>query len=381
MCHLVSSFSPIVGGAERAVQTLCHALTPLGVTSTVLTRQYPGLPRTDDMGGSVVLRAGVPDRSKLGAMFYGIHALWLLYVRRRATDAVHVHNVDAPLLVGFLAKLLFAKPILMTVHGEANVAVKRETFAGRLRLALMVRMVDGFVALTDAARVELIAAGASPDRIDMIPNPIDIEYFRPPTSRERADARRGLELPGTDFVCLFVGRLDPVKRVDLLIRAWGGGIGESHRPAQLLVVGDGPESERLTSLAKELASRTLRFEGSSNDILRYLHAADLFVLPSDSEGLPMALLEAMCAGLCCVVSGLPGYRGLIEHGRTGLIFDKGDCPGLRACLEQATRDPLLTSEIGRSARRRCAGMVSAKTVAVSHAALYRELTTLLEPGP
>ncbi len=380
ICHIVSSFRPLIGGVERATETLSAELEARGVDVSVVTRRIPEVPSSVEASGFPVFRAGMPGRGKLSAASFGVHALWLLVTRLRRTQVVHVQNIDTPLLIAVLLKSLFRRTVIATIHGEQKIAQKQRSLAGRARLALMRRSVDHFIALTRAMEEALIDLGVAADRITRISNPIDVGVYRPPTDAERRRAREALDLPNADPVCLFVGRLVPGKRVDLLIEAWEVVNGGSERRHTLVVVGDGPERKRLEQRAARSSPQHIRFAGSTDNVLRYLHAADLFVLPSDGEGLPMALIEAMAVGISPMVTDLPGYKGLIEDGVSGFLVPKGDARALAERIDEVLRSDEDRARIGRTARDRVARTSSVRAVGEQHLELYRGLASLKAPA-
>jgi glycosyltransferase involved in cell wall biosynthesis len=342
----------------------------------VITRRQPGVSSRSQIGNISVFRAGFTSAGKLGAVSYGLHALYLLATRLRHVDLLHAQNFDTPVLAAMVGKLILGKPVVMTVHAHATVREKLQTFWGRLRLAVLRKYVDCFIVLTKAGERELTAIGVPHDRIRSISNPVDVERIRPPSSKERSVARRCVSIENKAVVCLFVGRLVPEKRVDRLIKAWSSRrLGLDPSSQVLLIVGDGPERARLERIARDVSAAGVRFEGQRSDVTPYLRAADVFALTSDTEGLPLALLEAMAGGLCPVVTKLAGYEGLVEDGVTGLLAELGDQRKLEECLVQAIRSKTLRERIGRAARGRIVSLSAVETVAQKHCELYSRLVT------
>lgn len=371
VCQIISSFRPVIGGAERVTENLCAALVRLDTDIVILTRRYPGLPHTDTVAGIPVYRLGHPSRSKAGALTFALHALLFLALRLRAYRIVHVQNIDTPLLIGLLARTFLGRRLVATIHGEAKLVMKRESWLGRLRLWLMRRLVDMSGALSPAMQEELAGEGIAASRIRLIPNGVDTTVFRPPTAEERGNTRRELGLAQDAVVVLFVGRLVALKRVDLLLRAW------SQLPLpidrQLLIVGDGPEQESLQQLATALGQHNIRFAGATNTVALYHRAADIFVLPSEREGLSVALLEAMAAGLTVVASALPGLQAVIDDRHNGLLFPVDDADALRNCLRTAIQSPALRRRLGEGARCRIMEQYSLQATADMHRKMYKSL--------
>ena len=354
ICHLISSFRPIIGGAERATERLCATLVKDGVDTIVLTRQQSrNTLRFEVIDGIPVHRLGFPSQSKFGAMSYALHGFWLLATKCRSYRLVHAQSPDTPLLLGFLARVFLKRKLLLTIHGQNRILGLLNDNWGRLRIKTMIRLVDGYTSITPEITGQLQSLAVPLTRIVAIPNGIDIKKYLPPTRTQITAARQKLQMPLMGKVVLFIGRLVEVKRVDILLHTWAGL--PQNQFDQLLVVGSGPELERLTALAVELKIN-VRFEGSTDDVLTYLHAADVFVLPSgihdtsSYEGLSVALLEAMSAGLAVLATDCPGNRVLIQDAYNGLLFPVEDVDELKKQLERLLGDTALRARLGKNAR-------------------------------
>ncbi len=141
---------------------------------------------------------------------------------------------------------------------------------------------------------------------------VDAHHFRPgPSALEST-------LPPRPRV-MFTGRLHPQKNLDVLLNAWPEVV--RHTSANLILVGWGPERDRLLARARELhVPDSVHVVGPVSDPAEHLRAADLFVLPSIAEGMSNSLLEAMSSRLPCLVSAIGGNQDLIEDRQTGLLI-------------------------------------------------------------
>lgn len=369
VCHIISSFHPVPGGAETATRQLCHALAERGVDTVVLTRRRRGLPMYDRVGPVPIVRAGHPGRGKAGALTFVVHGLWLLGTRLRHCTLLHVQSLDAPLILGILARVLWRRRLLVTSHGQRRLtAAGRRRFAP-LRFRLMRRLVDRFTAITPAMAGQLNAIGVGPARVALIPNAVDPEALRPADAAHRRRGRTRLGLGDDAVVAVFVGRLVALKRVDLLLRAWARTprTGEAH----LLVIGDGPERRRLEVLSDRLGLSSVRFEGQREMVGPYLEVADVFVLPSSHEGLSIALLEAMAAGLAPLVTDLPGNRIVVRDEVNGIVVPPDDPERLADGLARLLDSPELRRALGSAARETVVAEYSLGTVADGYLRVYR----------
>ncbi len=168
----------------------------------------------------------------------------------------------------------------------------------------------------------------------------------------------------------FVGRLIGVKGVEVLISALRG----LKIDFKALIVGDGPDRKKLENLVKEynLEERVI-FAGWRRDIPVILAASDIFVLPSYSEGLPIALLEAMAAGKACVVTdiGLP-----VENRKDALVVEAGDAEGLRKALEELIGNEKLRNNLGEEAKKKVEREFSWERAAESYLRLFEKLISI-----
>jgi glycosyltransferase involved in cell wall biosynthesis len=372
VCHIISSFRPLIGGAERATEDLVCELRRLGADVVVLTRHRRVLPRHECIRGIPVHRLGLDLPRPLGPATFILHVLAWLAVYGRAYPLVHVQNIDAPLLSGMLAKILLRKRLAVTIHGEKNIQFKKRSALGRWRVRLMVGLGDRFVALTEPCRRQYLVEGIVPERIWDIPNGIDTERFCPVTIVQKAALRCQIGCDSAGPVVMYAGRLVDLKRIDLLIEAWASlpQAGSAH----LLIVGDGPEREKLRALAEAQGlGERVHFVGATHDVLPYYQAADIFVLPSLYEGLSVALLEAMACGLCVVVAGSPGNLAVVQDGVNGLVFPMEQPELLRERLAEVLADTEKREALGRAARQTVEQKYSIQAVAQAHLEMYKGL--------
>jgi glycosyltransferase involved in cell wall biosynthesis len=169
----------------------------------------------------------------------------------------------------------------------------------------------------------------------------------------------------------YVGRLVPGKRVDVLIDAFA-----ALRLARkrLLIIGEGPQQESLQRQAQARGvGAQVTFTGYREDRLQLLASLDVFVLPSESEGIPRCLLEAMAASVPVIASDIPGCRALVRHGETGELFAVGDVAGLAGALQRAAASPAQRLARAAAGRRHVREHYSAAAMAEQYLALYRRL--------
>ncbi len=205
------------------------------------------------------------------------------------------------------------------------------------------------------------------ERLRLIRGGIDPAPYRSAT----AARRETLGVPAVVPLVLWVGRLDPVKGLPLLIESFAMVAAQS--PAHLFLVGDGPQRRRLEAevKARGLGAR-VHFAGVRSDVPVLLRSADLFVFPSKTEGLPNALLEAMAAGCPVVATDVPGSRDLVAHERTGLLVPYADASALAGAILRLLTNRHEADELARAAQACVEKEWHIGRMFEEYAGLYRE---------
>lgn len=232
---------------------------------------------------------------------------------------------------------------------------------------------DQFVACSAAVMHSAIdRMKIAPSRIRVIYNPVDPQTTQ--ADPEEVEAlRRSLGLAPDAFVYLTVGRHDPPKAHGCLLEAFAV-VAQDRQEARLVLLGRGPLTEDLRRHAQRLGvAERVVFLPSLPRIGPLLTLADVFCFPSLLEGLPVALLEAMTAGLSCIASDIPPNTEVIEHGKTGILVPRGSAEGLAAAMKMIRTDARLRERLGAAARAQCGVAFSADVVMPQWERLYEQL--------
>jgi glycosyltransferase involved in cell wall biosynthesis len=241
--------------------------------------------------------------------------------------------------------------------------------------------------VSDHTRDELVAhVPAARAKALVIPNGVDPAGFA--AWHDAAEVRRGLGLSADCFVVGTVGRTHPVKGHADLVMAFAALAHGEREPPHLLIVGQPlePWAQQLALQARALGVGNLvHLLGERSDVPALLAAMDVFVLPSHSEGMPNALLEAMAAARPVVATRVGGSAEVITDGLTGLAVPPRDPGALASAIGQLRSDPLLGKRLGAAARRQVAQRFSWSAALDSYEALLEGLLPLdhgaLEGGP
>lgn len=206
---------------------------------------------------------------------------------------------------------------------------------------------DAVVLLYKELCNEVKNLGVPPERIFMIPTGINSRGFRENSNVDELRAK--LAIKDDEKVLLFVGRLSQVKRVDILIRLTKRLVRAGFR-VKTVIVGEGPSRKHFEALSKSVGNFIV-FTGyiPHNQISKYYLMADVFILPSLSEGLPTVLLEASAAGKPCVASDVNGVSDIVRHKETGFLAKRSDINSFTHYVKLLLTDPILLSRMGRNA--------------------------------
>ena len=298
-----------LSGACTHVQDLCKHLAQRGVSSTVLAPDVH--PEESSEGIAFVRVRDYPLVPQLPFYFTALAGL----CRRRQVDVIHSQG-SVEFLAALAAARMFDVPTVLTVQGSifardrhldySPLGVRLLRFANRFSF----RRADRLICISREMRDCALYTGAQANRIVQIPNPIDLASFTPSVQ------------PVTPTNCsLFVGALRPQKGVQHLLRAVPI-VADRVPDVRFILVGDGPERQRLESMAEALGLRgKVQFEGRQprEQLARYYQSAFLSVVPSLSEPQGIVVLEALACGVPVVGSNVGGIPEMVQHGVNGLL--------------------------------------------------------------
>jgi glycosyltransferase involved in cell wall biosynthesis len=260
----------------------------------------------------------------------------------------------------------------MTEHGRQfpDRALRSHFVANRLLLGRR----DRLVGVGEHVRVALIANEGFPSaRVRVLRNGIDIAAFAR-VKECRPVVRRELGIAAGDFVILQAARLQAIKDHATAIRAMARVVA-SQSDVRLLIAGEGPEASEIDSLIKRMnLGAHVRRLGLRTDIDRLLGAADAALLSSLSEGIPLALIEAMAASLPVVSTGVGGVPEVVEEGESGLLVGAGDDEAMAERILRLARNPALGQQLGQAGRERAEALFSEERMIAEYARMYREMT-------
>lgn len=294
----------------------------------------------------------------------------LKVVRSSRCDIVHAHFLHSSGQIAVGLRRFLGVPVIITGHGE-DIQVDRELGYGyRLQrrhdrgVKFALANADGATAISRAMAKEMVEAGARKDRLWVVPNGIHLNAVKntEPFVRERP-------------YILAMGRFVPKKGFDVLLRAFAEVRQKGGRQMDLLIAGDGPERERLQELTGRLElDGFVKFLGylDEEQKARALAGALFFICPSLREPLGIVNLEAMAASRAVIATDIDGIPDLIQMGRNGLLFPRGDARALAFQILTLLKNPELARNMGQVGRIMVAEFTWEK-VAARYIQIYQEL--------
>ncbi len=279
-------------------------------------------------------------------MIAGMFAVWRL-CRRERYDVIHVHWPVPLALWGWAARRARSTPVVLTFYGIELRWVKRSLPFLKGFVRWICRWADRVVAISSATAREIR---------ELVDVPIDVIPYTTPFAGHSAP--RALAAgPGKRLTILFIGRLVELKGLAYLIEAAARLDGRV--PVRIVAIGIGPERERLEALARERNVEVdFRHKVPDAELHQAFVTSDLLVLPSiidargDTEGLGVALLDAMSYGIPAIASRVGGIPDIIENGVSGLLVPPADPQALAAAIERLARDPAYARRLADAGRER-----------------------------
>ena len=359
--QVVLSLTP--GGTERLVIDIVRYLSAQSVASIVCCLDGEGAWAADvkALGIPVIALHRRPGfRPSLGRTIARL-------ARQHRVDVVHCHHYSSFVYGQLSASLWSGPPVIFTEHGRLSDAPPSRK--RRLVNPLIGCLPSAIYAVSDDLKTHMVAEGFRQSQITVLHNGV---APRPqPSYSERTAARLVLGLSPDALVVGTVGRLDPVKDFETLIRGFASCARELPNSV-LVIVGDGPERPSLEAAAEAagIATRVI-FTGHRQDVKDLLPAFDLFVNSSIHEGISLTILEAMAAGVAVIATDVGG-NGEIVTPDTGLLVSKRSPAHLGGALVALATDGRRRERLGAAARVRVEQWFSADRMLGQYLKTYRE---------
>jgi glycosyltransferase involved in cell wall biosynthesis len=261
-------------------------------------------------------------------------------------DVVHTHGYFAD-IIGVPVSRLLRIPHLSTCHGFISNDRNLKIYNSLDRFSL--RFCNRIIAVSEGIKDDLIKNGISGSKIVVIQNAVQNSYNPDSFEESKQERRKILGIKENEYVAGYIGRLSDEKGLEYLIEA-GPILREKDEAIKILIIGDGPKRKELENLTKKKGlEREIFFTGFQNNIEEWMPVLDIFVLPSLTEGTPMALLEAMSAGIPPIASAVGGVPKVVEDGINGFLVPPGDFQAISAKVIALKKNPELQKKIASEA--------------------------------
>jgi N-acetyl-alpha-D-glucosaminyl L-malate synthase BshA len=296
---------------------------------------------------------------------YGLAAAALMakVVNEHGLDILHVHYAYPHAVSAYLARRMARRrhlKIVTTLHGTDIMLVREnESFSSLTRFGILesdaVTAVSAFLRDTTRTWFDIRKP------IDVIPNFVDANRFRPPAARA----------PGP-FRIIHISNFRPVKRSLDAVKAFR--IVRLNHEARLRMVGVGPEQKAARALARKLGVlKDVEFTGEERHVEKSLAESDLLLSTSEFEGFGLAPLEAMAVGLPVVATRAGGISEVVVDGATGRLAEVGNVEGLAARIGSLVENPLVARRLGEAGRRRAIRSFGLDRIVPMYERIYERL--------
>ena len=365
-------FYPFVGGTEKQALALASQLVKKGVNVRIVTSRFERKwPQSEIIDNVEVVRLFSPRIKFLGALLFLLCLVGYLIKNRKHYFLIHSFQIGYTSSVSVLLSIILRKPSIIKLASSGwggDVLRARKTLVGKIFL-FVARKASKIITLSTTVGQELMEENIEPHRVCTIQNGVDLARFK--KIEEKSQLRGKLGMPDKKTI-VYTGRLSPEKGVDFLIR----GFSRLNKKidCQLLIIADGPERENIIQLLYHYQlSKSVILMQEADDVASCLNAADLFVLPSQFEGLSNSLLEAMACGLPVISTRVGGSIDIIEDGINGLLVDVDNEEQLSQAMAKVLCDSLLATRLGEKARETIIEHFDLNEVAKRYTELYKKL--------
>ena len=281
-------------------------------------------------------------------------------------DILHTHGYKTD-LIGVLAVRGTPCKTLSTPHGwSVNAGFKLQVYEALDRLSFL--FMDAVAPLSRDLFDGLESLPGLKRKLHLIENAVDLSEIDAPG--ETPDVLHRWHEEGRAVIG-YIGQLITRKRIDTLIEAFHA---LDIPNKQLCLIGDGPQRQELEALSERLGEgRNVAFLGFRGDRIDFLKGFDIFVLPSELEGIPRCLMEATAAGVAVIATDIPGCREVVNPGETGFLSPPGNSEELARQMNRLIVDPTLRARLARAGAERTRQRYSADALAGAYTELYQSM--------
>lgn len=344
--HVLQLSAPTaLAGAERVMLTFLNNFNRQILSVSVAS--YLNLNQQDNLFTKAVAQCNIPFHKILIGRNNLLAELWqtINLIKTNHVDILHTHGYRSD-ISGFFAAKYAGIPIVSTIHGWTPISRKLRAYEALDRWCL--KRFDKVFCVSNVIYTALIQSGFSDNHLHYLHNAVDSVAGN--SSYDSGQLREEMGCTPQDTLILSVGRLSPEKGLKILLWSFKEKYSDT-KNVKLIIAGDGPQRSELEEIVKEIKiAEQVVFTGHRDNIQDYYKVANLFVMPSLTEGFPMALLEAMQAGLPVIATKVGGIPDIIESGVNGLLIEAGNIESLGDALEMMLSDPPRAAQLSRNGK-------------------------------
>jgi len=362
------------GGAETFVFTLAKYLVSQGHSIMIFApREHSFHNEFHEKEGYKIYYIGIPfiKENWLFALTYNLKLGCALFRDSNRYDIIHMHGIRGLTTLCILTKLI-GKKLILTVINQLHcklIFTTEQNHVLRLCSNKITNSIDAYMAVNRNIEKILLDHNIPKNKIFYVPNGLNVRA----QTNDRAAARATVNVSALTPLVLFVGRFHWQKNIPFLLHSWRM-LARRMPSARLLLLGDGPmRCEIMTLVSKYNLDHSVECRGFVDNLIPYWLSADVFVLPSQIEGCPMALLEAMSFRMACIATDSPGNDEIIKHHINGILVPFGNAEQLADDLYILLNDKKLRDRLGSTACDTIKKYFLIENIAAQHMNRYRQV--------
>lgn len=296
-----------------------------------------------DLDGIKVETAFAPNIKGLRGFFFFLSSIFKLHrmVRQYNIDIIHAHFLLPPGLIGVLVGKITGIKTAVTAHGSDLLIQSKNPLLRRF-IKYVLGNANYVLVVNNKLKEKALELGVDPEKIYITPNAVDITQFNPKNEGLPSDIKISQDKP----VILFVGNLVFQKGIEYLLEAKK----LMSCDTELVIVGDGPLHRKLEKKVVDDEIPDVIFVGARRDVDKIMPSADLFVLPSVSEGFPITILEALASGLPVVATNVGGISEVMDDS-VGLMVEPSEPQKLAMAMDKILENKELMDSMSANARK------------------------------
>ena len=292
------------------------------------------------------------------------------FVRHERIDVIHCHGYKANILMGLVPKAVRGVPYLVTMHGWTSTRMWSKLRLYEMADVVMARRAGCAVVVCDAMRNDPRIRAARL-KVRVVHN--GISDLKCQSNAGNGLGSIGVKHDSDKLIIGTVGRLSPEKGFDVLVSAVARVV-HGGQAVRLVMIGDGPERDRLEALARERGvAECVHFTGYIPEASRFMRGFDIFVMSSLREGLPLTLLEAMQAGVPVVATRVGGIPEVLGDGRCGILVNPGNEDELARAIIQLYDSWEMRRQLAVAGKDRVRGEFSSENMEQKYRAIYEQV--------